>query len=260
MAKKKKGEELDNLEELGMEQEKEGIGSKIITALIALVIIIIMLGAILIFIKLDVGGFGSNVLRPVLKDVPVINNILPTASDAQLAEEKDYPYSNLADAMKRINELEEENSSLKKLKKTSTSKIADLEAEVARLKVFEDNQVEFEKRVKEFDEKVVFNDKAPDISEYKTFYEGIDKANAEEIYRQVIEQMQISDEVKKYAQTYSKMDPASAAPILETMTADLDLVSEILMAMRPAERGAILAEMDSTVAAKITKKMAPATE
>ena len=28
--------------------------------------------------KMDVGGFGSNVLTPILKDVPVINKILPS--------------------------------------------------------------------------------------------------------------------------------------------------------------------------------------
>lgn len=259
MAKKKKGENYDNLDELNLD-EKEKIGSKIITALIALLIVIIMLGAILVFIKLDVGGFGSNVLRPVLKDVPVINKILPSVSDEVLADENGYPYTNIADAMKRITELEKELSTLKGQKKTSSSKISDLEAEVARLKVFEENQLAFEKRVKEFEENVVFNDKAPDVEEYKAYYESIDPTNAEEIYRQVIEQMQVSEQVKQFASTFSKMDPDSAAPILETMTADLDLVSQILMAMRPAERGAILAEMDSTAAAKITKKMAPVEE
>jgi flagellar motility protein MotE (MotC chaperone) len=259
MAKKKKAENYDNLDDLNLD-EKEKIGSKIITALIALLIVIIMLGAILAFIKLDVGGFGSNVLRPVLKDVPVINKILPSVSDEILAEENGYPYSSIADAMKRINELEGELSTLKGQKKKSSSKISDLEAEVARLKVFEENQLAFEKRVKEFEENVVFNDKAPDVEEYKAYYESIDPTNAEEIYRQVIEQMQVSEQVKQFATTFSKMDPDSAAPILETMTADLDLVSEILMAMKPAERGAILAEMDSTAAAKITKKMAPVEE
>lgn len=30
-----------------------------------------------LLVKLDVGGFGSTVLAPILKDVPYINRILP---------------------------------------------------------------------------------------------------------------------------------------------------------------------------------------
>lgn len=258
MAKKNKGEELD-LDGFNPD-EQEKVGSKIITALIALVIVIIMLGTILLLIKLDVGGFGSKVLRPVLKDVPVVSNILPSVSDATLAEENDYPYTNITQAIERIKELETEIQKLKNQKEDNSSQISDLKKEVKRLKVFEDNQLEYEKRLKEFEKNIVFNDKAPDISEYKAYYESISPDNAEEIYRQVVEQMAVSDEVQKFATTFSKMKPKKAAPILETMTADLDLVSEILMAMKPAERGAILAEMDSTAAAKITKKMAPVEE
>lgn len=259
MAKKRKGDDLDNLDNLNVD-EQEKVSTKIITVLIALAIVIFMLGAIVLFIKFDVGGFGSNVLRPVLKDVPVVNKILPDVSDDIIAEENDYPYTSLAEAMERINELEAELKSLNGEKEDDTSKISELEAEVDRLKVFEDNQLDYEKRLLEFETNVVFNDKAPDISEYKAYYESINPTNAEEIYRQVVEQMQVSEEVQKFAATFSKMKPKKAAPILETMTADLDLVSEILMAMKPAERGAILAEMDSTAAAKITKKMAPQNE
>ena len=39
----------------------------------------------------------------------------------------------------------------------------------------------FEAIIKEFDEKVVFNKKAPDISEYQKYYEDIEPKNAENI-------------------------------------------------------------------------------
>jgi flagellar motility protein MotE (MotC chaperone) len=51
------------------------------------------------------------------------------------------------------------------------------------------------------------------------------------------------------------MDPDAAAQILETMTADVEAVAQILLSMKPKESAAILAEMDNVVAAKITKKM-----
>ena len=55
---------------------------------------------------MDIGGIGSNVLYPVLKDVPVINKILPDASEEQQASEGNYKYNTLKSANARIAELE----------------------------------------------------------------------------------------------------------------------------------------------------------
>lgn len=254
MAKKNKSENLDDLEDY---DKKGKVGSKIVTILVAFIMVFIMLSVFALLIKLDVGEFGSKILRPVLKDVPIINKILPSVPDEIVAEEKNYPYKNLKEAVDKIKDLEKVIEDININQKDSANIIADLQSEVARLKVFEDNQLEFEKRVLEFETDVVFAEEAPSIEEYKAYYESIDPTNAEEIYRQVVEQVAISAEIKKFSDTFSSMKPAAAAPILETMTADLDLVSDILMNMKPAKRGAILAAMDPTAAAKITKKMSP---
>lgn len=244
MAKKEKAESNDKKE-----------GSKLLTILIALLIVIIWLALFGALIKLDIGGFGSGVLRPILKDVPVVNMILPSVSDEQLAQENDYQYKSLAEAVAKIKELEATISGMEQNTTDNSTTVADLQAEIDRLKVFEDNQTAFEQRVKEFDQNVVFADAAPSIEEYKKYYEAIDPTNAAEIYRQVVEQLQYSDAIKEKADIYKNMDPASAAQILQTMTADVESVAQILLAMKPKESAAILAEMDSVVAAKITKKM-----
>ena len=75
------------------------------TALIALIIIIIWLVVFAFLIKLDVGGIGSNVLYPVLKDVPLVNKILPSVSEEQQAEEGNYKYTTLKSANARIDNL-----------------------------------------------------------------------------------------------------------------------------------------------------------
>ncbi len=237
----------------GEKEKKEG--NKILTILISLLIVIIWVAIFSILIKLDVGGFGSGVLRPILKDVPVVNKILPDVGDAVVAEENNYEYKTLDQAVAKINELEQTIKDMNQSGTDNSDKVAELQAEVDRLKTFEDNQVAFEERVKEFDKNVVFNDAAPGIDEYKKYYEQINPTNAEEIYRQVIEQLQYSDAIKEKAAIYKNMDPAAAAQILATMTADVKSVAEILLSMKPKESAAILAEMDSVVAAKITKKM-----
>lgn len=251
MAKKNKGDAQFNMNE----QDKESIGSKIMTALILLAIILIWLGVFALLIKFDVGSFGSSVLRPVLKDVPVINRILPAVPDSQLADENAYPYSNLDEAVAVIKKLETQVNSLEKANSKKDTSIEDMQKEIDRLKVFETNQLDFEKRVKDFETNVVFNDKAPDIKEYQQYYESIDPTHAEELYKQVIQQQQAAKDVKNQADRFAAMKPEEAAPILSVMTQDLDLVCEILKNMKPKQSAAILAKMDSTIAAKITKKM-----
>jgi len=233
----------------------EKSGSKVLTVLISIAIAVLWFIVLGLLIKFDVGGFGSGVLRPIIKDVPILNKILPKVSEEQLAKENDYEYKSLAEAIAKIKELEGTIRELEESNKEHEAEKAELMAEIDRLKQFEENQKEFEERQKEFDEKVVFAEKAPDLEEYKKFYEKINPANAETIYRQVVEQLEYSDAIQEKADIYRKMDPKAAADIFETMTADVGSVAKILLAMKPSESAKILGEMDKVTAAKITKKM-----
>lgn len=262
-------DELDNLDEVEdsgqskgkkkdkkkKSEEKEGIFSRILTIIIVLFIVAIWLAIFALLIKYDVGGFGSTVLRPMLKDIPGINQILPDIPDEQAAEENNYPYKNLPEAMDRISELEAELAAANGTKKGNANYLAQLEVEVARLKTFEENQLQFQKEKDKFDKEVVFNDKAPDLEEYKKYYESIDPDNAAEIYRQVVEQQDTEKKLVEQAEMYKNMKPEEAAAILNGMGGDLDLVANILLHMKTKDAGAILAKMDTNMAAKITKKI-----
>ena len=249
MAKKDKQKEAElNTEEV----EKEGAGSKIITILIVLVIVAIWVAVFGVLIKLNIGNFGSEVLYPVLKDIPVLNRILP---DVEEEYSGSYNYSSVSEAVAKIKELEKQLAASKDTNTADSEQIANLQSEVERLKKFEEAQENFSKRVAEFDEKVVFNEKAPDISEYKTFYEGIDPDNATKIYQKVVEELQYSQKIKNMADIYSKMEPAQAAAVFETMTGDLDLLAGILNSMPQSKSSLILQNMSAESAAQITKKM-----
>ena len=103
----------------------------------------------------------------------------------------------------------------------------------------------------------MFNEKAPDISEYKAYYESIDPANAEVLYKQVIQQQEGDSQIEEYANTYASMKPKQAAALMEQMTDDLKLVAKILQNMETESRAKILDAMDSEVAARLTKIMEP---
>ncbi len=151
-------------------KENESGGSKLVNAIIVLVIILIWLAVFAFLIKLDVGGIGSNILYPVLKDVPVVNKILPAPSEEMQASEDNYKYTTLKSANERIKELESQLEAQGGTTEANSDYIANLEAEVRKLQKYKDQMDEFDKKVEDFNEKIVFNDNAPDISEYRSYY------------------------------------------------------------------------------------------
>lgn len=237
--------------------DEEKAGGKLLSAVLIFMIIIVWLAAMVILIKLDVGHFGSRILRPVLKDVPVINMILPAASDDEAANETSLPYKNLAEALAQIDALNATVAADQEKIQSMTEQIQEKDNEIVRLKGFEDDQERFVQLKNEFYNEVVYGNSAPDADTYIKWYESIDPDAAEEIYRQVVAQQEASSEIKDLATTYAEMEPASAAKIFETMKGDLDTVTKIMQEMASSDRAEIMAEMDPDFAANITKKLMP---
>ena len=237
-------------------EEDEGFSFSVLVIIIF--IVLIWLAILCLLVKLDIGGFGSGVLYPVLKDVPVISKILPEA-DEEMALTADF--DNLPDAIaeiKRLNlQIEELKDDLKRSNDGDSEEVKALKEEIMRLRTFEESQIEFDKLKTEFYEEVVFNEKAPEIDNYKAYYEEIDPDNAEYLYKQVVAQLETDEQMKEYVQAYSDMKPKQAAAIFEMMTDNLELVADILERMDPSARAKILGVMDADVASKLTKIMDP---
>ena len=237
------------------EDMEEGLGNKIVMVLVTLLVILIWLGIIVLFIKGDFGGFGSTVLRPLIKDVPYLNLILPESDYDE--ESTEYQYETIDDAIARIKELEALLDTQLTTNSDNSELIAELQAQITELQVYKLEQDEFEKNKEKFYEEVVFSDEAPDIETYKTYYESIDPENAEVLYKQVVEQIEYNNRVENYAKTYSSMKPKQAAAIFDTMADDLQLVADILLNMSTQARADILGKMDPEIAAKLTAIMEP---
>lgn len=257
--KARKKEEKKNKKQMEAEapQEEEEGGSKAAVIIATIIFIVIWLAILALVIKMDIGGFGSTVLQPILKDVPYVNKILPETVQEEEPVDAQYPYTTLSEAIERIKELEVEVSNAKSQTKDNSDYVSQLEAEVERLKEFESQQSDFEQQKTEFYKEVVFNENAPDISEYKAYYESIDPANAEVLYKQVVQQQEADSQIQEYANTYASMKPKQAAALMEKMTDDLKLVAKILNNMDTAARAKILDAMDPEVAARLTKIMEP---
>lgn len=252
---KQRAKEISEQEaKLSEDEEAGGVSVFFVT----LVIVIIWIAILCLLIKLDVGGFGSGVLAPVLKDVPVVNKILPSEHVVTTDDEESYGgYTSLREAVDYIKELELQLEQAQSVSNTDSEELEQLRAEIERLKTFEDAQIEFERIKTEFYEEVVYAENGPGVEEYQKYYETLDPVTAEYLYKQVVQEIEESKEIQDYAQAYAEMKPAAAAAIFEEMTDNLDLAARILNQMSAEDRGDILAAMDPEIAARLTRIMDP---
>ena len=91
--KAKKNHEADKPD--AENDDSDSVSSKIVMVLVTILIIAIWLGIFAVFVKADVGGFGSTVLAPALKDVPVLSKILPDSGNITAASPRDPPITNV---------------------------------------------------------------------------------------------------------------------------------------------------------------------
>lgn len=252
-AKKKKGKDSAD----DMEEESKGSGAVVFIA--GLIILLVWLAIIALLIHMDVGGIGT-MLEPYLSKVPVVKNVLPESTEKKASKKDDpYAFSSMQEAVARVKQLEKQVASQKKQLQQAKNSSSDLASAKKQLKKYQKNEKNFEKEKEEFYEQVVYNDNAPDTSEYQKYYQEIEPDNAEKIYRQVVQDSQTDSKLADYAKTYSAMKPQEAADIFDSMTNNLSLVAKILNAMSADSRGQILGKMDAKTAAAVTKLLEPST-
>ena len=251
-----KKKEKTNVENANAEDMGEGIGSKILLAFVTLLIIVIWLGIIGLLIKLDVGGFGSTVLRPILKDVPYLNLILPEEEEEVGTE---YQFETIEDAIARIIELEAMLDAEYANGELREETILELHNTIAALSVYKEEQDEFESIKEKWYEEVVFGTDGVEYEWYKAYYESIDPENAEALYKQVVKQYVYDEAIKDDVNTYSSMQPKAAAAIFDKMVEDgkTKRVCSILLNMDVQSKADILAKMDPENAATLTVLMEP---
>ena len=239
------------------EEELDGDPGGLPVFLVTAFIVLIWIAILCVLVKLDVGGVGTNVLKPLLKDVPVVNKILPGERRTEEEEDEYSAYSDVADAVDQIKQLEQELQLAQEQNLEYANEVSALKEENSRLQNFENDQLEFERLKNEFDEEVVYAENGPGAEEYQKYYEAMDPATAEYLYQQVIQETAVNRELSDYVATYSSMKAKEAAAIFDTMTSDLDLVAKILKAMTAEDRADILQQMNEENAARLTKMMDP---
>lgn len=147
--KAKKNHEADKPD--AENDDSDSVSSKIVMVLVTILIIAIWLGIFAVFVKADVGGFGSTVLAPALKDVPVLSKILPDSGNITASESTETAgYTNLDDAVSRIKELEKQLDDANSKNQADAQTINDLNAQIQDLSTYKEEQAAFEEEKEKY--------------------------------------------------------------------------------------------------------------
>lgn len=170
-------------------------------------------------------------------------------------------YSTVDEPNLTYDELLAENNIVLSQNEMLDKEIINLENEIdqykeenARLKEFEDEQLDFKAEKEEFDKMVA----SEEPYDYIQYYEEIYPSTAEEIYRQLKGEAVDSEKIDEYVARYKNMRPSDSAAIFEELMAtDIDLVVLILENLDSDTAGEIISSMTPENGAIITKRMAP---
>lgn len=242
--------------------------SKLFTILIILLDIVIILaafGAVFYFIFYNNIGGVTEKHYSTVKNIPLLNLALPEAPDPLNPK-----YMTQREIRDKYLEYKAENEELKKQIDEAKRKAEELqtykddydtltnEARTAlqAIKTTGEAITEKERQLAEEKAKLDMAAAKGDKEAYREYFESIDPENAAAIYESVVKAQQTDENVKKFAQIYAEMDPASAAVIFEQMgTSKLDMITETLKAMNKSNSSEIIQSMTPDFAAKVTERL-----
>lgn len=219
---KKKREMQEELDELKGNTAK----GKAICVLVFFVLIGLLMGTFVGMVKLDIGGVASEVLAPVIADVPVLRSILPMEMQKKNASE-------LAAEQKQ-----QEAAAAAEAEQAAEEEAA-AEAAAEEAAAEEAQQAAAEEAAAEAEAEQAAEEEAAEAEA------AAEEAAAEE-----------AKALQDYVDTYSAMKPRDAAKVFDSMMPDQeDLVVRILENLTSDQRAAILSRMSVANAAILTEKM-----
>ncbi|PKM54065.1 MAG: hypothetical protein CVV00_09720 [Firmicutes bacterium HGW-Firmicutes-5] len=220
--------------------------------LVGLLVLAIALAAL---IKFDVGGLGTTVIGPVIKDVPVLNMILPEMPEISEEDVEAYNFETVEEAVEILKITEKMLMEKSEEAENIGEQLSDLTAEVERLRIFEANQVQFQEDKAQFDELLATT---PAAIVYTEWFEKMYPENAVALYESMIGDVVFDETLKETVDIYQNMKPAQAAPVLESMSVtQMDQVAAIIKGVSPDQAAKIMGLMEPRTAARITSFIYP---
>ncbi len=212
-----------------------------------IILLVILFGVSFLLVKNGLFGLDSGPLKDILMNVPYVNEYLPSDGEVGQSKSRDELLVENSNYENQIQNLEEQ------LKNTLTE-AENLQLEVDRLSQLENEYLDFREEKDAFDLEVASGEKV----NYANYYYSIYPENADDIYRQIVGDIQSDEELKRYISRFEALDSSSCATILEELiSTDLDLVVNIVDNMSVDKSAEVLEKMDSINSSTILKRLTP---
>ncbi len=201
--------------------------------------LIIFLGTLFAIFYFDIGG-----TQKYVRDVPVLNKLIPVSTDLADIEDElsTYSYNKLLKYTVNLYRQNEINKKELDALKDEASKWAGEDGtvikgkydelntqldealdEVIRLKEYENEYLKIEKNKEKQDQAIALNNTAA----YRSYFETLYKNEATELYKSVIEQEKYDTDFVNYVSAFSEMTPQKAALVIEQLArTDFDVESK----------------------------------
>jgi len=222
---------------------------------VGLIVLLSIIALILIFVALvafNVFGLRDNMLYPVLRNVPLVGNMIPDATYSA-ADNEDFA-ANFAELEAERYDLAAENALLEAQLENLTVMIEQIERENTRLAEFAAMHDDFLTDRERFYRDTAMEN--PDA--FLNFFETMHPALADELFRTLIQEQIDEERWRNYLASWSNMHHAQVAMVVESMlTTDMRLIVDVMMALPEPFRGNILNSMAPESAAAVLRQAEP---
>jgi len=228
-------------------------GKKSKTGLIILIVAILIVGAGVTSVALDLFGLRTQVIIPMLRNVPVIGNLMPE-SEYDYAEAALDPAIVIRDLEVTVASLNRQNELLQADLDSLYGIATGLEAEIARLQEFEELHDMRTAAYNEYQRAIAEEEPAA----FLEFFTTMHPAMAEEIFRELAALQVQDDRWESYVSAWSAANAVLVAQAIETMiTTDMPLIVSVMRDLPLHSRAAILNALETESRAAVLRQMDP---
>jgi len=265
--KRKNKGELDDQSSAEISVDKKSKGGGLVFGIISLlsallIICVVLFGFLFIIIKINFMGVADTYKESVA-GVPLLNLALPVE-----AEEGELTFE---DVMKENTKLKKDVEDLKSKEEYALSELERLrtfeDEYQARIMVNEERTRDLEKQIADLEaEKRAMEEVRYEVERmiaegdtegFAQYFEMVQPSIAAEIYAQIIQKSNTSDETKSFIRLYEGIDPATTAAIFEEMgLTRLDLIVDVLNGMKREVATEVISAMNTEFASAVTLRLA----
>ena len=250
-------------------ETKSVILDGLLTVLLSILIVLIVFGgAFYYLLKNNIGGIGEY-FRPSIERIPVIKLALPPLPETE--DPYDPIHLTQQELIAKYNELRNANRELSEQLEIANNRISELEREKGEWASMEENAQAILAKNEETSQKILEQMEQLDRDKkeldrliamgnpeaFARYFEKVNPENAQELYAEVVKNQAVKESYKSLATPYTEMEPANAAAILtELGKKDMELVVNLIEAMKNDVKAEIIENMDPGFAADIMKNIA----